>query len=446
MPSWHQWGNKWRSEDGMNDFSLDAARERITDPRTRGYFAEVYSSYANGNHRSAVVMLWSVVVCDLLFKLDHLKTTYADATAEAILSEIEDLRKKNPKSPEWEWALVEKVRDRTQLLDTPDVVNLEALQNHRHLSAHPVLTGVEALYAPTREQCRAHVRNALDGVLTKPAIMTRKVFEPLMEDIEANQALLPDDASLRRYLEAKYLRSLTPPVEQAIVRSLWKVVFRATDARCEANRAINYRVFVLLYSRRPAEVNAAVHDDPAYYNHLTFSGTPLDRLMEFLSHHPVVFGLLTEAATTPIRNHTNASLDAFLNAWFLSQSVEGHLEAIKKRVQAGEEIGSAGAYRRMMDVARQNGLQAVASEFGIYLYGKSGGFDEADARCEQLVLPYLGDLDSDRMSQLLAAIEANDQTYFRRQARQDHRFIRERAEQLLPAGWLEGYPNFAKRS
>ena len=86
----------------MGDFSLDAARERIADARTRRYFGEVYSSYANGNHRSAVVRLWSVVVCDLLFKLDLLRTAYADATAEAILTEIEDLRKKNPKSPEWE--------------------------------------------------------------------------------------------------------------------------------------------------------------------------------------------------------------------------------------------------------------------------------------------------------------------------------------------------------
>lgn len=430
----------------MSDFSLDAARERITDPRTRRYFGEVYSSYANGNHRSAVVMLWSVVVCDLLFKLDLLKTTFADATAEAILTEIEDLRKKNPKSPEWEWVLVEKVRERTQFLDTPDVVNLEALQNHRHLSAHPVLTGVEALYAPSQEQCRAHIRNALDGVLTKPAILTRRVFEPLLEDIEATQALLPDEASLRRYLDAKYLRSLTPPVEQAITRSLWKVVFRATDARCETNRDINYRVFLLLYNRRPTEVNAAIHDDPAYYNQLTLSGTPLDRLMDFLARHPAVFTLLSEAASTPIRNHATASLDLFLNAWFLSGSVLEHLTAIQRRVEAGEGITTAKAYQRMMEVARHDGHQAVACEVGIRLYGMSNGYDEANERCQQFILPYLPDFDADRMNKLLAAIEANDQTYFRRQARHDHRLVRERADVLLPAGWLVGYPNFAQRS
>ena len=34
--------------------------------KTREYFDEVLSSYANGNYRSAVVMLYSVAICDLL--------------------------------------------------------------------------------------------------------------------------------------------------------------------------------------------------------------------------------------------------------------------------------------------------------------------------------------------------------------------------------------------
>ena len=41
----------------------------IFDARSREYFSEVLSCYTAGNYRSAVVMLWSVVVCDLLFKI-----------------------------------------------------------------------------------------------------------------------------------------------------------------------------------------------------------------------------------------------------------------------------------------------------------------------------------------------------------------------------------------
>src|SRR5262249_45281622 len=94
----------------MHDFSIDAAQERIVDPRTRSYSKEFSSSYANENYRSAVVMLWSVVVCDLLFKMEFLSTTHGDKTAATILTEIEALRLKNLNSPEWERELVEKIR------------------------------------------------------------------------------------------------------------------------------------------------------------------------------------------------------------------------------------------------------------------------------------------------------------------------------------------------
>jgi hypothetical protein len=52
----------------MSDYSIELAAERIVDPRTKRYFAEVYGCYASGHYRSAVVMLWSVVVTDILFK------------------------------------------------------------------------------------------------------------------------------------------------------------------------------------------------------------------------------------------------------------------------------------------------------------------------------------------------------------------------------------------
>jgi hypothetical protein len=428
----------------MSDFSIDAAQERITDARSRRYFGEVYSSYANGNYRSAVVMLWSVVVCDLLFKLDFLKNTYADATAQAVLTEIESLRAKNPKSPDWEWELVKKVKDRTHLLDAADVVNLQALQDHRHLSAHPVLTAAEALFSPSKEQCRAHIRNALDGVLTKPAIMSRKVLDSLLEDIEAKQALLPDDESLRRYLDAAYWRNLAPAVEQLIFRSLWQIVFRVTDSRCEANRDINYRTLRLFYARRPTEINTAIQQERAFYSQLTFSGSPLDRLMHFLSLHTAVFGLLTEAATTPIRSYATRSLDSFLNAWFLSGSVGEHLAAVRGRVEAGESINTGDAFQRMCAVARAEGQHLQACEIGITLYGRSREYDTADFRCQHFVLPSLADYDRDRMLMLLRAIEQEDQTYTRRRAARDHRHIKARADQLLDPNWLDNYPHFAR--
>jgi hypothetical protein len=78
----------------VTDFSIEMAIERIVDPRTRNYFGEVYRSYAGGSFRSAVVMLWSVVICDLLFKLDALANTYTDDSARQILEAVEKRRQR----------------------------------------------------------------------------------------------------------------------------------------------------------------------------------------------------------------------------------------------------------------------------------------------------------------------------------------------------------------
>jgi hypothetical protein len=56
----------------MSEFSLESFAEKIHYGKTKDYFQEVLSSYQNRNYRSAVVMLWSVAVCDIVYKLQKL--------------------------------------------------------------------------------------------------------------------------------------------------------------------------------------------------------------------------------------------------------------------------------------------------------------------------------------------------------------------------------------
>ena len=166
----------------MRTFSIELAAEQIVDPRSKGYFREVYSSYANENFRSAVVMLWSVVVCDLLFKLEDLKGERTRPPC-SILTDVEAKQRSSPTSPDWELLLLTLVKERTHLVDVAEHQHLLALQKDRHLAAHPVLTATYSLLSPTRESARSHIRNALEAVLTKPALMSKKVFDTFTEDL-----------------------------------------------------------------------------------------------------------------------------------------------------------------------------------------------------------------------------------------------------------------------
>ena len=64
----------------------------IYSPKIRLYFREVISSYNNENFRSAIVMLYSTVISDLIIKLQALRDTDGDKKATRILSEIESKR------------------------------------------------------------------------------------------------------------------------------------------------------------------------------------------------------------------------------------------------------------------------------------------------------------------------------------------------------------------
>jgi Cft2 family RNA processing exonuclease len=102
----------------MSEFSLESIAEKIHNGKTKKYFQEVLSSYHNGNYRSAVVMLWSVAICDIVYKLQYLVDLYGDKTAKSILDELETLQERGPESGTWEGKLVKDTFEKTKLLDS----------------------------------------------------------------------------------------------------------------------------------------------------------------------------------------------------------------------------------------------------------------------------------------------------------------------------------------
>ena len=127
------------------DFSIESSIDKIQNARTKEYFKEVYQTFVNGNYRSSIVMLYSVLICDLVYKLRDLRDIYREVKAKKILDEIEEMQKQNPNSPDWESKLIEFIKTRTSLLEPSDIVAIESLQKFRHLSAHPVLNNSDLL-------------------------------------------------------------------------------------------------------------------------------------------------------------------------------------------------------------------------------------------------------------------------------------------------------------
>jgi len=417
----------------VSDFSVELEGERIADRRTKAYFREVYSSYVAGNHRSAAVMLWSVVVCDVLFKLDELRYAYADATAINILDEVTNMQAQAPTSPEWELSLIERAHKETNLLDAGEYQGLVALQRQRHLSAHPVLTGTYELYEPSREAVRAAIRHALEALLTKPAFMSKKAFDALTEDLELVRDTLPDEQAFRRYLDAKYLSKLRAPTEDQVLRSMWRLVFKVVDPRAETNRIVNFRALRAMVDRRPETVVALVQKDRDYFSNVAPSDSTLGALAGLLGYHPKIFSILTEAAKTLL--HANADKDDKLAlSWFLRPNMQSHLAKLLELAQAGALKVNVKTFEQLYAACADPAERAAARLVAIELYVRAGSYDTAD-RSFELVRSHVDECEASELQRLLQGAEQNDQAHGRGRARADHALVKTMCERVIGAGF-----------
>jgi hypothetical protein len=418
----------------LDEYSIEQRATQIFDARTKEYFSEVLSCYAAGNYRSSVVMLWSVAVCDLLFKLQNLVDLYGDAKAKDILAEIGKLQQDNERSPVWETRLVESVAEQTQLLDIAERENLLHLQRQRHLAAHPVVNANFQLHRPNRETARALIRNTLDGVLTKAPILSKQIVNELVCDLEQASGILIDDKRLKAYLESKYYNRFNPEVEKAVFKALWKFAFRLTDESCEKNRAINYSALRLLFGRNPGQFKTQIEADKDYFSTIATGGAPVVCLIHFLSRAPQLYELLADHAKTAIQHIAESDTSAHCLAWFIAGSLQDHATRLAVWISGADypqiDRGTWDAIEELSDSPEwEKAVIRLANKY----YVASSNYNAADQRFPEVIGPALNRYAIDDCIDLIEGIQGNGQTWERGRARGDHRQLRARAVETDPA-------------
>lgn len=427
----------------MNEFSLEKIAEKIHYGKSKEYFSEVLSSYHNNNLRSAVVMLWSVAVCDIVFKLQNLVDLYSDAQAKLILEQSTSLQQSDPKSSQWEMKLVDDTFKNTNLLDTAEHENLRYLQKQRHLSAHPVLDQNRALHTPNKETVRSLIRNTLEGVLLKPPFYTQKIFGELLEDIAENSSALNSKEKVKKYIESRYLNRLSPKVEMSIFRSLWKIVFKLDNEDCEKNRLINLQAIEVIGVRNKSLLQSEITGEIDFYSNIASNGSPLSFLVFFLAKNRSLYELLNEDAKLKIQHCIETDRVGKTLGWFTKNSLEEHFNNVVEWIE-GDDYPSfdEGQWNELLEISDSEEWQQFFCKIVSSYYGASGSFNAADSRFK-LILQFLKLFDDASLIFLLEKIEANNQTYWRGNAMSDHPKIKEKIIQKIGEHFnFEDYPHF----
>lgn len=426
----------------FDEYSIEQRATQIFDSRTKEYFVEVHSSYLAGNYRSSVVMLWSVAICDLLFKLQYLFDIHKDRKAREILDEIGRLQEADERSPIWEKKLIELVAEKTQLLEIAERENLLHLQKQRHLAAHPIINASFQLHRPNRDTSRSLIRNTLDGILTKAPILSNKIIDELVEDLEQVSDILIDEKKLKGYLDSKYYTRFNPEVEKVVFKALWKFVFLLTNEKCNKNRSINYRALHLLYRRNPSQFKEQINANKDYFSAIATGGDPLDYLIYFLSGESSIFGLLADHTKLVIQHASDSNSFARCLAWFTATSLADHAARLDNWISRDNPDIDTNIWNVLWEISDSPEWSQMVIRLANKYYTSSNSFDMANRRFKEAITPNLNNYKLDDCVNLIEGIQRNSQTWQRRHAEYDHTAIRDRILQLDPNFDITVYEHF----
>lgn len=389
------------------DFSIESSIEKIQNSNTKDYFTEVYQTFANGNYRSSIVMLYSVLICDLVYKLRDLRDVYSDTKAKKILDEIEELQQKNSKSPEWESKLIEFISTRTTLLEASDIVAIESLQKFRHLSAHPILTNSDLLYSPNRDTVQSLIRNILDGVLTNPPFFSNKIFDTFLNDLVDVKDKITEDDNLEKYLKSRYLKRLKDTDFKKLFRSLWKIVLNADDQKSIDNRTITFKALRLLLKSNKSICLDLIKNEKEYYSNIT-KDESLTNLTVLFTRFPDIYFLLDNPLQLLLDGHIAKDNNLILISWFKNTSLEKHLLELDFENIDGIKTEYIAFLNR---VSKDFNCIETYEIFCLNYFGASASFDQAKTRFNIVIAPIMDNLNLEKLKKLMYLSNDNYQIY-----------------------------------
>lgn len=380
--------------------------------KTRDYFQEVLSSYASGYYRSAVVMLYSVAICDMLFKLQELRDMYNDTVAGSILTEVEKCRNANDNKSKskWEKELVDRVYKDTELLDLEAYTNLNHLYDYRNFSAHPALNDNYELVTPSRETTIAFIKNTLKDILVKPPFYIKSIVDVITDDLEGQIEVYKNKKDiLEKYLQNKYYSRMTLPMKLTLFRAFWKFCFVLTDDKCAQNRTINRMALLILCHGIESEIESYIEENKEYFG-VEFKKSTLLHLIVFLDSNPYVYNHLTDETKLKIDKQIERKPQYKVVTWFKYSTFDEYFAYLQT---LGYIFIDSDMIEFVSECMRSNGETSRLLDFFIDNFGKSNSYQAANHTYYTSVKPYIHELSKVQILHLLSVINSNRQINYR---------------------------------
>ena len=391
------------------DFSIETSIDKIQNTNTKDYFKEVYQTFVNGNLRSSTVMLYSVLICDLVYKLRDLRDIYGDTKAKKILDEIEAMQINRPHSPDWESKLIELIKDRTTLIEKSDIVAIESLQKYRNLSAHPVLNNSDLLYSPNSDTVKFLIRNVLEGILTNPPFFSNRIFDTMLADLAQIKDKVTNNDDLNKYVKSRYIGKLKETDFRKLFRSLWKVVFITDDLNSNVNVKINYKVLKIFILHNKSICIDLISKERHYYSNVK-KDESISKIIKLIAFFPEFNNQFEDSLNLQITNKITQEDQYRFIAWFTKPSIKEHIISLKD--QEFSQIQKP-YFKLTKFLCEANDCINELIDFAIVYFGSSNNFDTTLDRYDNIITQIAEELTLEQTKLLLEVSDNNDQVYKR---------------------------------
>lgn len=375
------------------------------------YFQEVKSSYVNSNYRSANVMLYSILICDLILKLDELYVSHDDKIAKNILDDIGRERENSNRKSSWEKTLVDEIKKKTNLIDEVSYIYISHLYDIRNLSAHPILNSNNKLVSPSKEETISNILNIVNKVLILPPIFTKSIIESLTENlVEVSPLYINSQEELTNYLNRKYYDRLTLELKKNLHKKLWKFSFNMSkDDDCNKNRKINRMALLALESDVELDVVSIIKNNESSYQ-IGISDLCTSSFISYLSLNRNVYKVLDKHTTEIVESRINDSDSAKLLSWFKYDSIDEFTKYIMSLDYINVENY---CIDKMENYLLLNGKLHELIDIFISFYKYSNTFDKADNLFDNYIHRSLNLFTKEQMIELIKVTIKNNQIYGR---------------------------------
>ena len=401
-------------------FDIQEKMETIPDPKTKVLFKEVLSSYQHGNYRSAVVMLWSVVIADIIFKLRFLENTYRNKKAESVLKDIKRKQDEHPESPEWEKELLKKACEELKFINPYEKANLDFLQKQRHASAHPILTDDNLLLAPNKDTTRSLIRNAMEAVLLKTPLLHSELVNFIVDDLAKNKERLGGYDNIKSYIEKRFFPNISNEGAIKILKALWRFVFNPHNQEELDNHYINHCALLIFFEKFKKTYIEEISKNVSTYQ---VSSEYLEHIISFLKYNTDIYTILDEALQALISSVVTPNIDQYFECDFLSVNLEAHYNNVLARISNEHLSLTREDVHFYFSKAKEKGLVSLYLKIFIKSYCNSINYNAADARYYKYIDSLLSEYQLQDILLLMTETNNCSQVCNRGRAYWDHKNI-----------------------